>query len=180
MRVIGFAGWSGSGKTTLLVQLIPALTRRGLRVSTVKHAHHAFDIDQPGKDSFRHRGAGATEVLVGSAGRWALMHELRGAPEPGLAELLARMSPVDLVLVEGFKRGSHPKIEVFRAALGKPRLYPDDPSIVALAADPVFVSAIPVVSLNDVDAVAALVLHHAKALPDSHGQSPSPVKNGER
>ncbi len=162
MRVIGLAGWSGAGKTTLLVQLIPALTRRGLRVSTVKHAHHDFDIDQPGKDSFRHRAAGATEVLVGSGRRWALMHELRGAEEPSLAELLDRMSPVDLVLVEGFKRGPHCKIEVFRQALGKPMLHPDDRSIVALAADPVLQAGIPAVWLNDILAVAALVLEHAQ------------------
>ena len=162
MRVIGLAGWSGAGKTTLLARLIPALTRRGLRVSTVKHAHHGFDVDQPGKDSFRHREAGATEVLVGSARRWALMHELRGAEEPSLAELLRRMSPVDLVLVEGFKRGPHRKIEVFRQALGKPMLHLDDRSIVALAADPVLKAAIPVASLNDAVAVAALVMEHAQ------------------
>src|SRR5947208_11289839 len=115
MRVIGFAGWSGAGKTTLLCRLMPLLLARGLRVSTVKHAHHRFDVDQPGKDSWEHRHAGATEVLVASAARWALMHELRGANEPRLPALLARMSEVDLVLVEGFKRDSHPKIEVFRA-----------------------------------------------------------------
>ncbi len=174
MRVIGFAGWSGSGKTTLLVRLIPALTRRGLRVSTIKHAHHAFDIDQPGKDSFRHREAGATEVLVGSATRWALMHELRGDPEPSLSELLRRMSPVDLVLVEGFKRGEHNKIEVFREATGKPLLHPDDPSIVALAADPVRGCAIPAVWLNDVEAVAALVLQYAQEWDDGRGREPDP------
>src|SRR4051812_13927869 len=116
MRVIGFAGWSGAGKTTLLRRLIPVLVRRGLSVSTLKHAHHAFDIDQPGKDSWEHRQAGATEVLIGSANRWALMHELRGGPEPGLDDLLRRLSPVNLVLVEGFKRGSQAKIEVHRAA----------------------------------------------------------------
>ena len=178
MRIIGFAGWSGSGKTTLLVQLIPALTRRGLRVSTIKHAHHAFDIDQPGKDSFRHREAGATEVLVGSATRWALMHELRGAAEPSLADLLRRMSPVDLVLVEGFKRGEHNKIEVFREAVGKPPLHQGDPSIVALAADPVPNCAIPAVSLNDIEAVAALVLQYAQEW-DGSGPHPSPLPEGE-
>ena len=161
MRVIGLAGWSGSGKTTLLRALIPTLIARGFTVSTVKHAHHAFDVDQPGKDSWVHREAGATEVLIGSAARWALMHELRGGAEPELPALLARMSPVDLVLVEGFKRGPHPKIEVYRSAVGKPLLHPDDPTIVALAADPVQPAAIPVVSLNDMQAVANLVLHHA-------------------
>ena len=123
MRVIGLAGWSGAGKTTLLLKLIPELNRRGVSVSTLKHAHHAFEVDEPGKDSFEHRAAGAREVLVASERRWALMHELRGAPEPGLAELLRRLSPVDLVIVEGFKREAHPKIEVHRAANGKPFLF---------------------------------------------------------
>jgi molybdopterin-guanine dinucleotide biosynthesis protein B len=133
-RLIGLAGWSGSGKTTLMTRLIPVLTGRGLRVSTIKHAHHAFDIDQPGKDSWLHRQAGATEVLVASANRFALIHELRGAPEPSLAELVARLSPADIVLVEGFRRGAHPKIEIFRPELGKPPLHPDDPMIIAVAA----------------------------------------------
>ena len=115
MRVIGFAGWSGAGKTTLIVRLIPELNRRGLSVSTIKHAHHNFDLDQPGKDSYEHRAAGAEEVLVASANRVALMRELRGAPEPSLAELLRLLKNVDLVLVEGFKRDPLPKIEVFRA-----------------------------------------------------------------
>ncbi len=162
MRLIGFSGWSGSGKTTLLRQLIPVLVARGLRVSTVKHAHHAFDVDRPGKDSFVHREAGATEVMIGSAARWALMHEHRGDSEPDLPELLARMSTVDLVLVEGFKRGGHRKIEVHRAILGKPLLHPEDPSIVAVAADPVQAAPIPVVPLDDVAAVAGLVLDHAE------------------
>ena len=126
MRVIGFAGWSGAGKTTLIVRLIPELNRRGFSVSTIKHAHHNFDLDQPGKDSYEHRAAGAEEVLVASANRVALMRELRGAPEPSLAELLRLLKNVDLVLVEGFKRDPLPKIEVFRAANGKPPLYPDD------------------------------------------------------
>jgi molybdopterin-guanine dinucleotide biosynthesis adapter protein len=163
MRIIGLAGWSGSGKTTLLARLIPHLVGRGLRVSTVKHAHHRFDIDQPGKDSHVHRQAGATEVLIGSAARWALMHELRDEAEPGLPALLSRLSPVDLVLVEGFKRGPHPKIEVHRAALGKELLHPGDPSIVAVAADPVIPAPVPCVALDDVAAVAALVLDHARA-----------------
>ncbi len=163
MRVIGLAGWSGAGKTTLLRRLIPALTATGLRVSTLKHAHHGFDIDQPGKDSWEHRQAGATEVLIGSANRWALMHELRGAQEPGLPELLARLSPVDLVLVEGFKRGPHPKIEIFRAANAKPYLHPEDGSIVALASDAAGAFEVPSVHLDDIGAIASLVQTYATA-----------------
>lgn len=162
MRLIGFAGWSGSGKTTLLQRLIPVLRARGHTVSTIKHAHHAFDVDKPGKDSFLHREAGATEVLIGSAARWALMHELRGAAEPELHDLLPRMSPVDIVLIEGFKRGPHRKIEVHRAAVGKPLLHPADPTIIAMAADPVLAAAIPVVALDDIEAIAGLVLTHAQ------------------
>jgi molybdopterin-guanine dinucleotide biosynthesis adapter protein len=136
MRVIGLAGWSGAGKTTLLTRIIPRLVGRGISVSTVKHAHHGFDVDHPGKDSYAHRVAGATEVLVSSAVRFALMHELRGAPEPRLAHLLGKLAPVDLVIVEGFKREPHPKLEVYRAAVGKPCLYAEDPDIVAIASDP--------------------------------------------
>lgn len=161
---MGLAGWSGAGKTTLLRRLIPALTATGLRVSTLKHAHHAFDIDQPGKDSWLHRQAGATEVLIGSANRWALMHELRGAAEPTLAELLTRLSPVDLVLIEGFKCGPHPKIEIYRHANGKPFLHPEDPSIVALASDTEVAGPLPSVDLDDVDGVADFVLKHAATL----------------
>ena len=162
MRLIGLAGWSGSGKTTLLTALIPALIRRGRTVSTVKHAHHAFDVDKPGKDSYLHREAGAHEVLISSQNRWALMHEHRGAPEPNLQELVTHLAPVDLVLVEGFKREGHPKIEIHRAELGKPVLYPDDPQMVAIASDPVLADApIPHVSLNDIDAIADLVERHA-------------------
>src|SRR5437763_15973089 len=117
MRIIGLAGWSGSGKTTLLAKVIPCLVGRGRTVSTVKHAHHAFDLDQPGKDSHTHRAAGASEVLVSSANRWALVHELRGAPEVTLGDLLAKLAPVDLVIVEGFKREPHPKLEVHRVTL---------------------------------------------------------------
>src|SRR5882672_10099373 len=135
MKIFGLAGWSGSGKTTLLVKLIPELVGRGLAVSTIKHAHHAFDVDQPGKDSYAHREAGATEVLVSSSQRFALMHELRGAPEPSLEDLVRRMTPVDLLLVEGFKAHAHDKLEVHRPALGKPLLYGDDPGIVAVASD---------------------------------------------
>src|SRR5215204_6295526 len=152
MKVIGIAGWSGAGKTTLLMRVIPRLTARGLRVSTIKHAHHAFDIDQPGKDSHAHRLAGATEVLISSANRFALMHELRGEPEWTLRALLDRLSAVDLVLVEGFKRETHPKLEVFRAAVGKPLLHPDDSHIVAIASDGVVAATVPVVSLDDIEA----------------------------
>ena len=165
MRVIGLAGWSGAGKTTLLRRLIPLLTARGLRVSTLKHAHHNFDIDQPGKDSWEHRQAGAKEVLVASSARWALMHELRGDTEPGLPAMLAQMSPVDLVLVEGFKREAHPKIEVHRAANAKPLLHPDDPSIVAIASDaPLHGLRIPLHHLDDIAAIADVVLRRAVAI----------------
>ena len=161
MRIIGLAGWSGSGKTTLLTKLIPRLVARGLAVSTVKHAHHAFDVDQPGKDSHAHRMAGASEVLVGSGARWALVHELRGAVEPTLRELLAKLAPVDLVIVEGYKREAHPKLEVHRAAVGKPLLHPDDPHIVAIASDQPVPAGVPVVALDNVDAIADIILRHA-------------------
>jgi len=164
MRIIGLAGWSGSGKTTLLTKVIPRLVARGLAVSTVKHAHHAFDLDQPGKDSHSHRMAGATEVLVGSANRWALVHELRGAPEPSLRELLAKLAPVDLVIVEGYKREPHPKLEVHRAAIRKPLLHPEDPHIVAIASDEPVSAAVPVIALDDVEAVAEVMLRHATPL----------------
>ena len=162
MRLIGLCGWSGSGKTTLITALVPALISRGRSVSTVKHAHHAFDVDKPGKDSYVHRQAGAHEVLISSERRWALMREHRGAPEPDLAELVAHLSAVDLVLVEGFKREIHPKIEIHRAVVGKPLLYPDDPHILAIASDPVMSAApIPHVDLNDIQAIADLVEQHA-------------------
>ena len=165
MRVIGIAGWSGAGKTTLLVKVIPRLVARGLTLSTVKHAHHAFDVDQPGKDSHTHRMAGATEVLVGSANRWALVHELRGAAEPSLGALLKKLTPVDLVLVEGFKREAHPKLEVHRASVGKPLLSPDDPRIVAIAADaPLPDARVPVVGLDDVETIIDILLTHAAPL----------------
>jgi molybdopterin-guanine dinucleotide biosynthesis protein B len=165
MRIIGLAGWSGSGKTTLLTKVIPRILARGLKVSTIKHAHHSFDIDQPGKDSHAHRMAGATEVVVGSGKRWAIVHELRGEAEPTLAELLEKASPVDLVLVEGYKRGSHPKLEVYRAAVGKPLLYPDDPAIVAIASDEPLPSArVPVVDLDDVEGIIDILLRHAASV----------------
>jgi molybdopterin-guanine dinucleotide biosynthesis adapter protein len=163
MRVIGLAGWSGAGKTTLLAKVIPVLTARGVRVSTIKHAHHAFDIDQPGKDSHTHRMAGATEVLVSSANRWALVHELRGDAEMTLPALLAKLEPVDLVIVEGFKRDVHPKLEVYRAAVGKPLLATDDPHIVAIAADdPMPDAQIPLVPLNNIEAVAQELMARAE------------------
>jgi molybdopterin-guanine dinucleotide biosynthesis protein B len=159
MRVIGLAGWSGAGKTTLLVKLIPALRQRGLAVSTVKHAHHGLEVDRPGKDSFMHREAGAREVLVASARRWALVHELREEAEPRLAELLRRLSRVDLVIVEGFKAEAHPKIEIHRTANGKPFLFPDIPNVRAIATDaPVPGSPVPVIDLNDPIGVADRML----------------------
>lgn len=162
MRVIGLAGWSGAGKTTLVAALIPALRARGLTVSTLKHAHHDFDVDQPGKDSFVHREAGAQEVLISSSRRLALMRELRGEPEPGLDALLVRLAPVDLVLVEGFKRERLPKIEIHRAANGKPFLFPDDPLVCALVSDsPPAACPLPQAGLDDVEAVAGLVCQHA-------------------
>lgn len=166
MKVIGLSGWSGAGKTTLLKRVLPHLLGEGLRVSVIKHAHHAFDVDVPGKDSWVHRQAGATEVLVSSSRRWALMHELRGADEPRLPELLARMTPVDLVIVEGFKREPHRKIEVHRAANGKPWLYPDDPGIVGLATDTAVETTLPVAHLDDIEAVAALLRRSAISVED--------------
>jgi molybdopterin-guanine dinucleotide biosynthesis protein MobB len=164
MRIIGLAGWSGSGKTTLVTKAIPRLIARGVRVSTLKHAHHGFDLDQPGKDSFFHRAAGATEVIISSAKRWAILHELREEPEWDLPALLAKMSPVDLVLVEGFKRDKFPKLEIHRVANGKPLLHPEDPHIVAVACDtPLPQVKVPVVDLNDVEAVVDLLL--ARAVP---------------
>ena len=160
MRIFGLAGWSGSGKTTLLAALIPELVARGVSVSTIKHAHDEFDIDRPGKDSWRHREAGAAEVMVASARRWALMHELRGDPEPPLDDLVARMSPVDLLLVEGFKRQSHPKLEVHRPSLGKPLIYPDDPHVVAIATDEPVAAPLPLLPLADAGAIAAFITDH--------------------
>lgn len=162
LKVMGVCGWSGSGKTTLIARLLPYLTNHGVRVSTIKHAHHAFDVDTPGKDSHTHRLAGAEEVLVSSALRWALMHELHGAPEPSLTELLARLSPVDLVLVEGFKRHRHRKLEVHRPSGGRTVLAREDPDIVGVASDAVLSSlAVPVLDLDDVPAIAAFVLAEA-------------------
>jgi molybdopterin-guanine dinucleotide biosynthesis protein B len=166
MKVIGLAGWSGAGKTTLLTRLIPYFNAEGLKVSVVKHAHHEFDIDVPGKDSWVHRKSGAVEVMVSSTMRWALMHELRGASEPKLPELLAKMSPVDLVVIEGFKRDPHRKIEVYRAANGKPPLFPDDPGIVGVATDTELETQLPVAHLDDIKAIAAMIHASAVAIED--------------
>jgi molybdopterin-guanine dinucleotide biosynthesis protein B len=174
MRVFGFAGWSGSGKTTLIERLIPRLVARGLRVSLIKHAHHSFDVDHPGKDSYRHRQAGCTEVLVTSGQRWVLMHELRGEAEISLLEALARLSPCDLALVEGYKMSAIPKLEVWRASVGKPLLHPTDSRIVALATDSPQLSgpggreiALPVLSLDDYDNIATLVTKNS--MPAAYG-----------
>jgi len=165
MRIIGLAGWSGAGKTTLIAKLIPGILARGLKVSTLKHAHHAFDVDRPGKDSYEHRMAGATEVLVASAKRFALMHELRDEPEPLLVGLLAKLAPVDLVIVEGWKREPHPKLEVFRASVGKPLIHPDDPHVVAIASDvPLPQASVPRVSLDDAPAIIDILLERAAPL----------------
>ena len=163
MRILGIAGWSGAGKTTLLAKLIPELTRRGIRVSTMKHAHHAFDVDTPGKDSYVHREAGATEVMVSSHKRWALMHELRDDAEPDAAELIRHMTPVDLLLIEGFKNEPHDKLEIYRAANGKPRLSAEDPTYVAILSDgPVADAKLPVIDLNDTMAIANFILAHCQ------------------
>ncbi len=164
LRVIGLAGWSGSGKTTLIAKVIPVLIRRGLKIATIKHAHHEFDIDRPGKDSWLHREAGASEVIVSSGRRWALVHELRSEPEPPLVELLAKLSPADLVIVEGFKRQTYPKLEIYRSAVGKPLIYPEDDCIVAIAADaPLPHAQLPVLMLDDIESIADVL--QAEAVP---------------
>ena len=165
-RVLGLVGWSGSGKTTLITKLIPLFLSRGVRVATLKHAHHAFDVDQPGKDSYEHRKAGACEVIVSSARRWVQMHELGDGAEATLAQLLARVSPCDLILIEGFKTERHLKMEVFRQATGKTPLHPEDQRIVAIASDQSFPNAgVPVVDLNHIAAVADLIYERALPLP---------------
>lgn len=165
MRIIGLAGYSGSGKTSLISKAIPRLIARGLKVSTLKHAHHEFDVDQPGKDSHAHRMAGATEVLVASSRRWALVHELRGEAEPSLAALLDKLAPVDLVIIEGYKGAPHPKLEVHRAAVAMPLLAPNDPAIVAIASDVAVPGApVPVLDLDDVDAIVDVMIGHAAPL----------------
>lgn len=163
MKVFGLVGWSGSGKTTLLVKLLPELIGRGITVSTMKHTHHSVDIDQRGKDSYEHRRAGATEVLITGAKRWALLHENRGEPEPPIDALLAQMCEVDLVLIEGFKTHRHDKLEVFRPAVGKPMLATDDPTIVAVASDADLGDiGRPVIDLDDVRAIADFIVGHCR------------------
>jgi molybdopterin-guanine dinucleotide biosynthesis protein B len=165
MRIIGLAGWSGSGKTTLVTKVIPVLVKRGLKVATVKHAHHEFDIDQPGKDSWLHRQAGASEVAIVSSRRWAIVHELGDEPEPPLSAMLAKLSPADLVIIEGFKRHPHPKLEVYLAVVGKPLLHPDDDCIVAVATDaPLPAAQVPVLMLDDIEGVANALQAEALAL----------------
>lgn len=160
MRVYGVIGWKNSGKTSLMERLVAEITRRGFSVSTVKHVHHAVDLDQPGKDTFRHRAAGAREVVLASADRFALMVEHRG-PEPELPAVLARLAPVDLVLVEGYKRDSHPKVEVWRAETGQPLIQPGDPLVRAVATDAALSLPVPVLNLNDTAAVADFILREA-------------------
>ncbi len=162
MKIFGFAGYSGSGKTTLIEKLIPLFVRSGLKVSLIKHAHHAFDVDQPGKDSFRHRHAGCTEVLVTSSRRWALIHELRGAPEPGLTEQIERLSPCDLLLVEGFKHERIPKLEIYRAQTGESLLHPHDENIVAVASDARVDTTLPQFDLNAPTPIADFILGHVR------------------
>ena len=162
MKVFGFAGWSGSGKTTLIEKLIPRFTRGGLRVSLIKHAHHMFDVDKPGKDSYRHRHAGASEVLVTSSQRWVLMHELRGTPEPSFEEQVKHLSPCDLVIVEGFKFQPIPKLEVHRAGTDAALLHPNDANIVAVATDVKVETKLPVLDINDDAAIAEFILGYLK------------------
>ena len=166
MKVLGISGWSGCGKTTLMEALIPRLRAQGLAVSTLKHAHHDVDLDTPGKDTWRHRAAGAREVILATGRRWALLHELREQPEPSLTDLLSYLQPVDLVLVEGWKTGAYPKLEIWRPlAEDKPPRFPDDPTIIAIASDPVLDPAhhgrpgLPALPLNDVDGIAEFVVH---------------------
>ncbi len=167
MHVFGFAGFSGSGKTTLIEQLIPRLIARGLRVALIKHAHHEFDVDTPGKDSYRHREAGASEVLITSDQRWVLMHELRGETEPGLKDQLGYLSPCDLVLVEGYKRAEIPKIEVHRRETGKPLLYPADPFIIAVASDEEIETGLPLLDLDDPDAIAGFIVDYLERIDET-------------
>lgn len=160
MKVFGFAGYSGSGKTTLIEELIPRFVRQGLKVSVIKHAHHHFDIDQPGKDSYRHREAGAAEVMITASRRWVIMHELRGEPEPDFPEQLARLAPCDLVLVEGFKRQPIPKLEIHRSEAGKPLLFPEDPHIVAIATDEKLDTRLPQFGLEEYEAIVGFILRY--------------------
>lgn len=158
MKIYGIVGWKNAGKTGLMERLVAEISGRGIRVSTIKHAHHSFDVDHPGKDSFRHRTAGAQEVLLASAQRVALMQELRGAPEPSLEALLARLSPVDLVLIEGYKRDAHPKVEAHRAVTGNSLIAPEDSTVRAVASDSPLTLDVPVFDLDDTGAVADFIL----------------------
>ena len=168
MRVFGVIGWKNNGKTTLVERLVAKIRERGYSVSTIKHAHHAFDVDQPGKDSHRHRQAGAGEVLVSGGQRWALMHELNGAPEPALDELLTKLAPVDLVIVEGFKRDAHDKLEVFRADAGRDLIAREEASIRLVASDTLIEGlSVPVVGLDDVPAITDFVLRHVGLVPEA-------------
>lgn len=171
MKVFGLVGWSGSGKTELMVKLLPELKRRGFKVSTMKHTHHNFDMDKPGKDSYRHREAGAEEVMVTSGRRWALVHELREEPEPDMDSLIEQMTPVDLLLIEGFKRNNHAKLEVSRVETGKSLIAADDDTIVAVACDAQLEGlSIPVLDLDDVTAVADFIVKHTGAVPSQTQQ----------
>ena len=158
MKLYGVVGWKNAGKTGLMERLVSEITGRGISVSTVKHAHHRFDVDQPGKDSYRHRVAGATEVLLASRNRFALMHELRDEKEPALSELLKKLAPVDLVLIEGYKRDTHPKVEAHRAETGNPLIAPDDPTVRAIASDTPLDFDRPVFDLDDTRAIADFIL----------------------
>jgi molybdopterin-guanine dinucleotide biosynthesis protein B len=160
MKVFGFAGWSGSGKTTLIEQLIPRFVKRGLKVSLIKHAHHSFDVDHPGRDSYRHREAGCSEVVVVSEKRWVVMHELRGEPEPSLEEQIGRVSPCDLLLVEGYKHYAMPKLEIWRKQNAKALLYPEDKHVVAVAADASLDTRLPRFDLNDYDGIGDFILSY--------------------
>ena len=160
MKIFGISGWSGSGKTTLIERLIPLFTASGVTVSLIKHAHHSFETDLPGKDSWRHRRAGCTEVLVSSSRRWALVHELRGAPEPSLGDLTRRLSSCDLLLVEGFKREKMDKLEVHRSELGEPLIHPHDADVVAVAATPRIETTLPQFHLDDAEGIAQFILAH--------------------
>jgi len=162
MKVFGFAGWSGSGKTTLIEKLIPRFTKRGLRVALIKHAHHTFDVDHPGKDSYRHRHAGATEVLVTSSRRWVLMHELRGTQEPSFEQQVRHLSPCDLLIVEGYKYAPIPKLEVWRAETGEALLHPQDSHIVAVASDAQVETKLPLLDLNDDAGIAQFIVQHLR------------------
>ena len=160
MKIFGLAGWSGSGKTRLITRLLPELIGRGYSVSTIKHAHHNFDVDKPGKDSFEHRQAGASEVMIASEKRWALMHEHRVAPEPNIEALIAEMTPVNLILIEGFKAHKHPKLEIHRAEMKKPLMYLNDPHIVAMASDRPVETSLPQLDIEDILSIASFIESH--------------------